>query len=49
MVTITLKQKIDERISFLKEQINQENKPELNKTFQIQIDVIRSAADDLGI
>jgi HEAT repeat protein len=32
------------RISFLKEQINPANKPEVNKTFQIQIDAIRSAA-----
>ena len=47
MVITTLQQIIDERISFLKEQINLENKPEVNSTFQIQIDVIRSAADDL--
>jgi hypothetical protein len=46
MIT-TLQQIIDERISFLKEQINHdENKPEVNKTFQIQIDAIRSAADN---
>ena len=43
---LSLQQIIDERISFLKEQINHENKPEVNKTFQIQIDTIRSAADD---
>jgi hypothetical protein len=36
---------IDERISFLKEQINQENKPEVNNTFQLQIDAIRSVYD----
>jgi len=42
---MTLQQIIDERISFLKEQINHENKPEVNKTLQIQIDTIRSAAD----
>jgi hypothetical protein len=47
MVIIILRQVIDERISFLKEQINPNNKPELNSTFQIQIDAIRSAADDL--
>ena len=47
MVIITLQQIIDERISFLKEQINPENKPQVNKTFQLQIDAIRSAADDL--
>jgi hypothetical protein len=33
------------KISFLKEQVNQDNKPEVNKTFQVQIDAIRSAAD----
>jgi hypothetical protein len=43
-MTMTLQQVIDERISFLKEQINHdENKPEVNKTFQLQIDAIRSA------
>ncbi len=47
MVIITLQQIIDERISFLKEQINPENKPQVNKTFQLQIDAIRSAADNL--
>jgi hypothetical protein len=40
----TLQQIIDERISFLKEQINPHNKPEENKTFQLQIEAIRSAA-----
>ena len=43
---MTLQQVIDERISFLKEQINHENKPEVNKTFQLQIEAIRSAADN---
>jgi hypothetical protein len=38
---------IDERISFLKEQINQDNKSEVNTTFQLQIDAIRSASDDI--
>jgi hypothetical protein len=47
MVIITLQQTIDEKISFLKEQINPNNKPELNSTFQIQIDTIRSAAQEL--
>jgi hypothetical protein len=47
MVIITLQQIIDEKISLLKEQINPNNKPELNSTFQIQIDTIRSAAQDL--
>ena len=40
----TLQQVVDERISFLKEQINPQNKAEENKTFQLQIDAIRSAA-----
>jgi hypothetical protein len=44
-MTMTLQQIIDERISFLKEQINPNNKPEVNKTFQIQIDAIRSVDD----
>jgi hypothetical protein len=47
MVIITLQKTIDEKISFLKEQINSNNKPDLNSTFQIQIDAIRSAANDL--
>ncbi len=47
MVIITLQQTIDEKISFLREQINPNNKPELNSTFQIQIEAIRSAANDL--
>jgi uncharacterized FlgJ-related protein len=47
MITNTLQQIIDERISFLKEQINPSNKPEVNKTFQIQINAIRSAANDI--
>jgi hypothetical protein len=47
MVIVVLQQIIDERISFLKEQINPSNKPELNSTFQIQIDAIRSHADGL--
>jgi hypothetical protein len=45
MVITTLQQIIDERISFLKEQINHENKPVVNSTFQIQIDAIRSVND----
>ncbi len=45
MVIITLQQAIDERISFLKEQINPENRPQVNKTFQLQIDAIRSVDD----
>jgi sigma54-dependent transcription regulator len=45
MVLSSLQQIIDERISFLKEQINQDNKPEVNRTFQLQIDAIRSVDD----
>jgi hypothetical protein len=45
MVIVTLQQVIDERISFLKEQINPNNKPEVNRTFQLQIEVIRSVDD----
>jgi hypothetical protein len=45
MVIVTLQQIIDERISFLKEQINPENKPQVNRTFQLQIDAIRSVDD----
>ena len=47
MVMITLKQIIYERISFLREQINPNNKPQINSTFQLQIDAIRSAVNDL--
>jgi hypothetical protein len=46
MIT-TLQQVINERISFLKEQINHGNKPEVNRTFQIQIDAIRSVDEDI--
>jgi hypothetical protein len=42
MVIITPKQIIYERISFLREQINPNNKPQINSTFQLQIDAIRS-------
>jgi hypothetical protein len=41
----TLQQIIDERISFLKEQINPCNKPAENKTLQLQIDAIRTVDD----
>jgi hypothetical protein len=47
MVIITLQQAIGEKISLLKELMNPDNRPELNSTFQIQIDTIRSAAQDL--
>jgi len=45
MVVVTLQQIIDERIFFLKKQINPNNKPEVNSTFQLQIDAIRSVDD----
>jgi hypothetical protein len=45
MVIVTLQHIIDERISFLKEQINPNHKPEVNSTFQVQIDAIRSVND----
>jgi hypothetical protein len=41
----TLQQVVDERISFLKEQISPLNKPEENRTFQLQIEAIRSAVN----
>jgi hypothetical protein len=41
--TTGLQQIVDERISFLREQINPQNKPEENRTFQLQIEAIRSA------
>jgi hypothetical protein len=47
MVIVTLQQIIDERISFLKEQINPENKLEVNKTIKLQIDAIR-AVDEIS-
>ena len=45
MVIVTLKQIINERISFLMEKVNQTNKPTVNKTFQIQINSIRAIDD----
>jgi hypothetical protein len=44
---VTLQGVIDDRISFLKEQINPNNKPAVNSTFQLQINVIRSIDDDI--
>jgi hypothetical protein len=40
---MTLEQAIDERVSFLKEQINPQNKPLVNRAFQVQIETIRNA------
>lgn len=45
MVVIMLSQLIDEKISLLKELMNPKNKPQLNNTYQIQIDAIRSIDD----
>ena len=39
---MSLQEVIDERVSFLKEQINPKNKPEVNNTFQLQVDAIRA-------
>jgi hypothetical protein len=47
MMIFTLQQIIDERISFLKEQINEVKQPEMNKTFHLQIDAIRSVDNDI--
>lgn len=38
-----LQKVIDERVSFLKEQINPKNKPLVNRSFEIQIHAIRNA------
>ena len=46
MIT-TLQQVTNQRISFLEEQINHENKREVNNTFQLQIDVIRPVDNDI--
>ena len=45
MVIITLSQLIGEKISLLKELMNQQNKPQVNGTYQIQMDAIRSIDD----
>lgn len=46
MIT-TLQQVTNQRISFLEDQINHENMREVNNTFQLQIDVIRSVDNDI--
>ena len=38
-----LQEAINERVSFLKEQINPKNKPEVNAGFQVQMDMLRTA------
>lgn len=46
MVIITLSQLIDEKISLLKELMSHKNnRPEVNNTYQIQIDAIKSIDD----
>ena len=40
---MSLEQDINERVSFLKEQINPQNKPIVNRAFEIQIATIRKA------
>jgi regulatory protein YycI of two-component signal transduction system YycFG len=46
MVIITLSQLIDEKISPLKELMNHKNnKPQVNRTYQTQIDIIKSIDD----
>ena len=40
---MSLEQVINERVSFLKEQINPQNKPLLNRSFEVQIATIRNA------
>ena len=40
---MSLEQAINERVSFLKEQINPQNKPLVNRSFEIQIATIRNA------
>ncbi len=40
---MSLEQDINERVSFLKEQINPQNKPIVNRAFEIQIETIRNA------
>jgi hypothetical protein len=39
---MTLEEVINERVSFLKEQISQQNKPLVNRAFEIQIRIIRN-------
>ncbi len=43
---MTLDKTINERLTFLTEQINPKNKPLVNQAIQIQIDTIRSASHD---
>ena len=45
MAITSLQQIVDEQLSFLREQINPNNEPQLNKTFQLQIDAIESVKE----
>lgn len=40
---MSLEKVVNERISFLKEQIDPINKPVVNRTFEVQIEAIRNA------
>jgi len=40
---MTLEEAINERVSFLREQINPKNKPLINRAFEIQIQTLRNA------
>lgn len=40
---MSMEKTINERVSFLKEQINPQNKPLANRAFEIQIQTIRNA------
>jgi hypothetical protein len=40
-----LEKEISERVSFLKEQINPQNKPLVNQAFEIQIETLRNAGN----
>ena len=40
---MSLEETVNERLSFLREQIDPENKPIVNETFQLQIDVLQNA------
>ena len=45
MVVIRLSQLVEDKISLFKELMNHKNKPQVNSTYQIQIDTIRSIDD----
>ena len=40
---MSLEDEVNARVAFLKEQINPKNKPIVNETFQLQIDVLNNA------